>query len=104
LDEFERSGLSGTKFAQLSGLKYQTLAAWAARRRKQRGQAAPATQAVDSVRWLEAVVGQAQAPASPLAVVNVRWPNGVWIEVAEFQQVRLAAALVQALAKAPALC
>ena len=24
LDEFEKSGLSGTKFAQLSGIKYQT--------------------------------------------------------------------------------
>ena len=32
LDEFERSGLSGTKFAELAGLKYQTFAAWAARR------------------------------------------------------------------------
>ncbi len=37
LDEFERSGLSGAKFAKLAGVKYQTFAAWAARRRKQRG-------------------------------------------------------------------
>ncbi len=37
LDEFERSGLSGAKFAALVGIKYQTFAAWAAQRRKQRG-------------------------------------------------------------------
>ena len=34
LDEFERSGLSGPKFAALVGIKYQTFAAWSARRRK----------------------------------------------------------------------
>jgi hypothetical protein len=34
LDEFERSGLSAVKFAALVGIKYQTFAAWAARRRK----------------------------------------------------------------------
>jgi hypothetical protein len=33
LDEFERSGLSGPKFAALAGIKYQTLAGWARKRR-----------------------------------------------------------------------
>ncbi len=28
LDEFERSGLSGTKFAAVAGIKYATLASW----------------------------------------------------------------------------
>ena len=37
LDEFERSGLSGTKFAAMAGVKYQTFALWAQRRRRQRG-------------------------------------------------------------------
>ncbi len=32
LGEFERSGLSGWKFASLVGLKYQTFAAWVAKR------------------------------------------------------------------------
>lgn len=36
LDEFERSGLSGAKFAELVGIKYQTFAAWAKRRREER--------------------------------------------------------------------
>ena len=37
LDEFERSGLSGKKFAALVGIKYPTLATWAAKRRRERG-------------------------------------------------------------------
>ena len=36
LDEFERSGLSGPKFAALAGLCYQTFAAWLHKRRRQR--------------------------------------------------------------------
>jgi transposase len=35
LDEFEKSGLSAKKFAGLSGLKYQTLATWLQKRRRQ---------------------------------------------------------------------
>jgi hypothetical protein len=34
LDEFERSGLSGKKFAALAGIKYPTFATWAQKRRK----------------------------------------------------------------------
>jgi len=36
--------------------------------------------------------------------MNVRLPNGVWIEVVDLQQVRLAAALVQALARPATAC
>jgi hypothetical protein len=38
LDEFEKSGLSGTKFAKARGLKYQTFATWVRGRRKERGE------------------------------------------------------------------
>ncbi len=34
LDEFERSGVSGAKFAELAGINYQTFATWAQRRSK----------------------------------------------------------------------
>lgn len=37
LDEFERSGLPGQKFAELVGIKYPTFATWAQKRRRQRG-------------------------------------------------------------------
>ena len=43
LDEFEKSGTSGAKFARLAGLKYATFAGWVLKRRKQRGKAVKTT-------------------------------------------------------------
>src|SRR5690606_11128485 len=67
LDEFEGSGLSGRKFAELTGINYQTFATWAQKRRRERKQypAAPkiSTKPVSQVRWLEAVVEQKNLPA-----------------------------------------
>ena len=48
LDEFERSGASASRFAKLSGVKYQTFAGWVQRRRRQRG--AAGVQTVDRPR------------------------------------------------------
>jgi hypothetical protein len=55
LDEFEKSGLTGQKFAAVVGIKYQTFATWAQKRRRQRG-AYPAVKETKQLRWLEAVV------------------------------------------------
>src|SRR2546427_2522996 len=70
LDEFERSGLSGAKYAELVGVKYQTFATWAQKRRRGRGAYAkvPAKRVVrsESVRWLEAVVQEAQQSGAGL--------------------------------------
>src|ERR1043165_1322283 len=92
LDEFERSGLSGQKFATLAGIKYQTFAFWAQRRRRQRGASSVPAQPVDSVRWLEAVVEQAQSPdgQSPSPLV-LQLPGGVRVEVVDEKQAVLAA-------------
>src|SRR6266550_4166841 len=88
LDEFERSGLSGTKFATLAGIKYQTLAAWVRKRRRQRDVSPIATvKAAASARWLEAVVEQAQNPGSYApAVMVLQLPGGVRVEVADEKQ------------------
>ena|SRR5215216_6061570 len=105
LDEFERSGLSGAKFAEVVGIKYQTLAAWVTKRRKQRGVARTAANAADPVRWLEAVVREAQAPAChPGAAVKLRLGTGICIEVSDVSQVSLAVHLVHALDKSAAPC
>ena len=99
LDEFERSGLSASKFAALVGIKYQTFAAWAARRRKHTTTKSPA-KPVDPVRWLEAVVQEAQAPVThKTSVVVLRLPGGAQLELADLKQVPLAAALLRALEK-----
>ncbi len=105
LEEFERSGLSGAKFATLAGIKYQTFAAWVTRRRQQRGLAqAPATRP-NPVQWLEAVVREANAPASvEFTPLRVRLSTGAWIELSDVNQVSLAAALVRALDKPAPPC
>lgn len=99
LDEFERSGLSASKFAALVGIKYQTFAAWAARRRKSAVSKAPDKPA-DPMRWLEAVVQEAQAPVThkPSAVM-VHLPGGAQMELTDLKQVPLVAALLRALEK-----
>jgi transposase len=104
LDEFERSGLSGRKFAALAGVNYQTFATWAQRRRQQRGAypipKAP-TRTTAPVRWLEAVVTSAhdaEVKTNPAGLV-LQLPGGARLELREVRQIPLAAALVRALEK-----
>ena len=105
LDEFEHSGLSGAEFARLVGIKYQTFASWAARRRKRRTLPQAPDKVSPTVRWLEAVVNEAKSPAPNLvSPLRVRLAAGVCIELSEMAQVNLAAALVQALEKPPVAC
>ena len=108
LDEFERSGLSGAKFAALAGIKYQTFAAWALRRRKRRGAGNPSQvpdPSADSVRWLEAVVEQTQQPSlQPSNLVRVQLPGGASLEITDAKQAALAAVLVRALAHPATPC
>lgn len=98
LAEFERSGLSGSKFAALVGIKYSTFAGWVIRRRKQLGSASVAVKPVDSVRWLQAVVEQAQAPGEPSGIV-LQLPGGARLPIQQANQMVLAAALLRALEK-----
>jgi hypothetical protein len=102
LDEFERSGVSGTKFASLAGIKYQTFAGWVQRRQRQRGTAsklASVPVASASVKWLEAVVEQAQdLGGQGSKVLVLRLPGGANVEISDLEQAALAGALVRALA------
>jgi transposase len=102
LDEYERSGLSGKKFAALAGIKYQTFATWAQKRGRQRdaegmGKVPPTTTA--KVNWLEAVVEQARDPVvrAGESVLVLKLPGGTWVEISDVKQVALATALVRAL-------
>lgn len=105
LDEFERSGLSGTKFAALAGIKYQTFATWAQRRRRQRPGKPDAKAASEKLRWLEAVIEQAQPTVvSSNAPLLVHLPGGVSVEITEPKQAVLAAALVRALEQSTTAC
>lgn len=104
LDEFERSGLSGAKFAVLAGIKYATFASWAQARRCQRGidsaAKAPANPAA-SMRWLEAVVDRSQT--SGLAL-RIGLPGGAQLEISQATQIPLVVALLAALEKPALAC
>lgn len=108
LDEFERSGLSGWKFSSLVGIKYQTFAAWVAKRKREGREDAPAkTEAasVAKVRWLEAVIDQAQESKGKSSVgLTVHFAGGARTEIGNSQQAELAAALLRALNQPPARC
>jgi len=98
LDEYERSGLSGPKFAALCGVKYQTFAAWLARRKSHR-QTHPKQQPQrksSQVQWLEASVQPVRTAHGGLLL---QLPGGVQTELSNPGQIALAAALLRALQK-----
>lgn len=99
LNEYERSGLSGPKFAALCGVKYQTFAGWLARRKSQ-GQTHPKRQqypkAPTQVQWLEGAVQSAAVSRSGLLL---QLPGGVRAQISSEGHIALAAALVRALEK-----
>ena len=98
LDEYERSGLSGPKFAALCGVKYQTFASWLTRRKNQR-QTHPKRQprrGSGQVQWLEASV---QPATTATGALLLQLPGGVQAQVSNPGQIALAAALMRALEK-----
>jgi hypothetical protein len=100
LDEFERSGLSGIKYAAVVGIKYSTFATWMKRRRQRGATAGAPVKPVDSMRWLEAVVEQAQNPgAQNSGGLVLELPGGARLQIGTVNQAVLAAALVRALEK-----
>jgi hypothetical protein len=101
LDEFERSGMSGRKFAEFIGVKYQTWASWVqGRRRRQGGGTAKAGKAegVRVLRLVEAVV-EAETPdgqsGPAVGALRVQLPGGIYFEVADRAQALLGAELLR---------
>jgi len=91
LAEFEHSGLSAAQFAQRTGLKYSTFAAWVQRYRRTKRPARKSP-----LRLLEAVVAQ----STPVVVaLQVHLPGGARLEISEASQIPLAAALVREMEK-----
>jgi hypothetical protein len=95
LDEFERSGLSGKKFAAVVGIKYPTLATWAAKRRRERG-LPPIVRRSKAMRLLEAVVEESSGDKKTLVL---ELPGGARMEIKDAQQAALAGALLRTLAQ-----
>lgn len=104
LDEFERSGLSGVKFAQMAGIKYPTFAYWASKRREARRASATesGSGAQGSVGFVEAVLDRT-APGVMIGGggLAIELPGGARVQVQSPLQLQLAAELVRLLAASP---
>jgi hypothetical protein len=113
LDEFEKSGVSGAKFAQMAGIKYATFAGWIRKRHKQRGEleqepacpTSPGNEALVSagpVRLFEALVEGERVverePAGPRGLL-VQLPGGSRILIDSPGQLQMAAELVALIAR-----
>lgn len=88
--EFERSGLSGPRFAELAGVRYQTFATW----RRRHGAQGPAREQCRPV-FLEVTAAQ---PAIAAATLELTLPGGARATLHDAGQVQLLAALLKALA------
>ena len=113
LDEFEKSGVTGAKFAQLAGIKYATFAGWVRKRHKQRGkleqkQACPSSRANEAVvsagpmRLFEALVeGERVVEREPVSArgLVVQLPGGSRILIDSPAQLQMAAELVALIAQ-----
>ena len=72
LAEYDRSGMSGVKFAQYVGIKYSTLASWLQKRRRRRDREKPLLKAGTDTEarksnggWIEAVLENGSQPGVP---------------------------------------
>ena len=113
LDEFEKSGASGAKFARLAGIKYATFAGWVLKRRKLRGRSAKTTpgspagldDAVVSagpVQLFEALVegsGAAEREAVGSRGLLIELPGGSRLVIGSPVQLQMAAELVALIAQ-----
>jgi hypothetical protein len=109
MDEFERSGVSGPKFAETVGICYQTFAGWMQRRRRERGDYASAAKSAARsdladpplLRWVEAdVEGESAAPepeVPPAACLSVELASGVCVRINNPSQIPLAVELARQL-------
>jgi len=88
--EFERSGLSGPRFAELAGVRYQTFATW----RRKHGVQSPAREQRKPV-FLEVTAART---ATAAAALEIALPGGARVTLRDAQHVPLLAALLKALA------
>ena len=90
--EFERSGLPGTQFAKLAGVKYATLMAWVSNKRR-KSTAGNGKSKVRKPLFVEAVL---KGPEISSAVI-VEFNGGARMSLLSAVQIPLAAQLLNAL-------
>ena len=99
LDAYEASGSSGTDFAKIHGIKYQTLATWVQRRRRERRLMQDAVDAAgpEPVVSLAEVELGGETTSAGITPLVLSLPGGVKLSLKAMNQVPVAAALLQTL-------
>ena len=89
LAEYDRSGMSGVRFAQYLGIKYTTLAHWIRSRRRQRQRerllmkaGADAEAGKSNGKWIEAVVDKNGSPVRvPSGALRIYFAGGAYCQI-----------------------
>jgi hypothetical protein len=101
LAEYDRSGMSGVRFAQYAGIKYSTLAYWLKRRRQQRQKekslitaSAEAKTGRSNGGWIEAVVENPSGSGVPAGALRIYFAGGAYCQISNASEAALAAELL----------
>jgi transposase len=88
LAEYDRSGMSGVKFAEYVGIKYSTLAYWLQRRRQQRQKEKSLTKAgadtkpdLSNGAWIEAVIENHSGHGVPAGALRIHFAGGAYCQI-----------------------
>lgn len=94
LNAFECSSLSGVKFAELHGIKYQTFATWVQKRRSEPGDVSSKSpeKLMESLIELD-IPAPSQAPPVRSTNLVAEHTSGVRVTISDSTQAELAAAL-----------
>ena len=101
LEEYDRSGMSGVKFARYVGIKYSTLAYWLQSRRRHRERekllmkaGAEMEPGRNNGAWIEAVVDNGSAPRVSTGALRIYFAGGAYCQISSATEAALAAELL----------
>ena len=99
LEEYDRSGMSGVRFAKYVGIKYTTLAYWLKRRRRlgereKLKAVAGKEPGRSNGAWIEAVVENASGPRVPAGALRIYFAGGAYCQISSAGEAALAAELL----------
>src|SRR5258708_39511906 len=101
LEEYDRSGMSGVKFAQYVAIKYSTLGYWLqsrGRRRQREKSWIKAGTDTEGARnngaWIEAVVENGSQPRVPIGALRIYFAGGAYCQISSATEAALAAELL----------
>ena len=104
LEQYDRSGMSGVKFAEYIGIKYSTLAYWLQSRRRKREREKLLLKAGtesgpsrSNGGWIEAVVENGAQPHGQEGALRIYFAGGAYCQIGSAAEVAMAAELLRRL-------